>query len=226
QTTQPPVIVQTPPPPVEEEPKKEIPDLRRGEFGIRYMPTFSSLSLRTYNGDVVDGELTMSQGYGVMFGLNFDRHVGIQAEVNYSQITQKYKDRGLERQVDISYINIPVMLSLNTDKRLPVNLNVVAGPQFGVNVGSSVKTTGTASTDTLKATVAVKPGDVGFAYGAGLEFALNKIHTVRLDLGFRGFYGLVDMNATNTSNNPDTYNILVKASRKTYAGYIGLTFCF
>ncbi|MGZ4044063.1 MAG: hypothetical protein ACXVO9_12735, partial [Bacteroidia bacterium] len=44
QTTQPPVIVQTPPPPVEEEPKKEIPDLRRGEFGIRYMPTFSSLS--------------------------------------------------------------------------------------------------------------------------------------------------------------------------------------
>ncbi|MBA3664162.1 MAG: PorT family protein [Bacteroidetes bacterium] len=209
-----------------EEPKKDIPDLRRGEFGIRYMPTFSSLALRTYNGDVVDGQLTMSQGYGVMMAFNFDRHIGVQGEINYYQTSQKYKDRGLERQVDVSYINIPLMLSVNTDKRLPVNLNFVAGPQFGINVGSSIKTIGGANADTLKATVAVKQGDVGFAYGTGLEIALNRAHTCRIDLGFRGFYGFVDMSATNTSNNPDTYNILVKASRKTYAGYLGLTICF
>lgn len=223
---QPVVITPTPEATPTEEPKKERPDLKRGEFGFRYMPTFSSLALRTYNGEVVQGQLTMSHGYGVMMGLNFSKNVGLQAEINYNEISQKYKDRGLERQVNVSYLNIPVMLSLNTDKTMPVNLNFVAGPQFGLNVGSSVKTSGNASADTLKATVGVKQGDVGFAYGAGLEFALNRAHTLRLDAGFRGFYGFVDMSASNTSNNPDTYNILVKASRKTYAGYLGLTFCF
>jgi hypothetical protein len=219
-------VVVAPPPPVQEEPEDKRPDLRRGEFGIRYLPTFSSLALRTYNGDVVDGELSMSHGYGVMLGFNFSKHVGIQGEVNYNEISQKYKDRGLERQVSVSYLNIPVMLSLNTDKSAPVNWNFVAGPQFGLNVGSSIKTTGNATGDTLRATVGVKEGDVGFAYGTGFEFALNRAHTLRLDLGFRGFYGFVDMSASNTSSNPDTYNILVKASRKTYSGYLGLTWCF
>jgi hypothetical protein len=121
-------------------------------------------------------------------------------------------------------VNIPVMLSFNTDKTLPVNLNFVVGPQFGINVGSSIQSSGNANADTLRAVVAVKQGDVGAAYGAGLEFALNKAHTLRLDLGFRGFYGFVDMRADQTS--PDSYNILVRASRKTYAGYLGLTFCF
>lgn len=218
-----PVVV---PQTVDEQPENKRPDLRKGEFGVRWLPTFSSLALRTYNGDVVDGQLTMSQGYGVMFAHNFSKNVGIQAEVNYNDISQKYKDRGLERQVSVSYLNIPVMLSINTDKTAPVNWNFVAGPQFGLNVGSSVKTTGNTSGDTLRATVGVKQGDVGFAYGTGLEFALNRDHTLRLDLGFRGFYGFVDMSASNTSNNPDTYNILVKASRKTYSGYLGLTWCF
>lgn len=213
------------PAPVEET-KDETPELRRGEFGFRYMPTFSSLALRSYNGEVIEGSLSLSHGYGIMTAFNFDRHVGIQAEVNYNEISQKFKDRGLERQVSVSYLNIPVMLSINTDKRLPLNLNFVAGPQFGLNVGSSVKTNGNASGDTLKATIGVKQGDVGFAYGTGLEIALNKAHTFRLDLGFRGFYGFVDMSSSQSSSNPDTYNILVKASRKTYAGYLGLTFCF
>lgn len=221
-----PVVITPAPEPAQEEPKDERPDLKHGEFGIRYMPTFSSLALRTYNGEVIQGQLTMSHGYGIMMGLNFSKNVGLQAEINYNEISQKYKDRGLERQVSVSYLNIPVMLSLNTDKTAPVNLNFVAGPQFGLNVGSSVKTSGSASADTLKATVGVKQGDVGFAYGAGLEFALNKAHTLRLDAGFRGFYGFVDMSASNTSQNPDTYNILVKAARKTYGGYLGLTFCF
>ncbi|MCW3078173.1 MAG: hypothetical protein JWO32_2782 [Bacteroidetes bacterium] len=210
-----------------ETPKDNTPDLRRGEFGVRYMPTFSSLSVRNSSGDVIEGEMSMSQGYGIMMGFNFDRHIGIQAEINYNQTSQKYKDKGLDRQVDISYLNIPVMLSINTDKRLPVNLNFVVGPQFGFNVGSAIKSGGTAAgTETVHAVVAVKQGDVGAAYGAGLEFALNKAHTLRLDLGFRGYYGFVDISGSNPSNSPDTYNVIVKASRRTYAGYLGLTFCF
>jgi hypothetical protein len=211
---------------VKEEPKRAEPLLRRLELGIRYLPTFSSLALRTYGGETVEGELVMSHGFGVMLGVNLSRHVGLQGEVNYYEVSQKYKDQSLERQVNVSFLNIPVLLSLNTDKSQMLNFKIEAGPQFGLNVGSSVETRGNRNADTLRAVVGVKEGDVGAAYGAGLDIMLNAQRTVRLDLGFRGFYGLVDMNADQSSNNPDTYNVLIKASRKTYSGYAGLTFLF
>ena len=189
------------------------------------MPTFSSLTVRTYEGDVVQGETTMSNGYGGIIGFN-GKHIGLQGEVNYLKISQKYKDRNLDRVVDISYLNIPVLLSLNTDKSKMINWNVVAGPQFGINAGAKTSSSGGESTDTLKAVVAIKKGDIGLAYGTGLEFMLNAKRSVRLDLGFRGFYGLVDMRDTSTDNDPNTYNVIVKASRKTYGGYIGFAFLF
>src|SRR5205814_1536614 len=101
---------------VKEEKKPERPALRMGEFGVRYMPTFTSMNFRNYNNEVVQGDVSLSHGVGVMLGLNFSKNVGLQAEVNYLDITQKYKDRNLERQVNVSYLNIPVLLSLNTDK--------------------------------------------------------------------------------------------------------------
>ncbi len=215
------VPVQTPP---KEEAKKERPPLRRGEFGLRFMPTFTSLALKTNNGQVVEGQATLSYGYGIMLGVNLSKNVGLQAEVNYNSISQKYKDQNLDREIRINYINIPVLLSINTDKTRCVNFNVVAGPQFGLNVGSSMTTNGNNNTDTLQAVLAVKQGDVGLAYGAGFEFALNRLHTIRFDLGFRGVYGLVNIDDNTNSNN--TYNVLVRASRKSYAGYAGFTFLF
>lgn len=208
--------------------KEKNEELRTLELGFRVMPTFSSLSFNTYRGEVVQGEVTLSQGYGVMLGINLSKSFGIQAEADYNEISQKYKDRNLERKVKINYFNIPVMFSFNSDKTQPVNFNFVAGPQFGLNAGSSIKTTGSVNgeVDTLHAVIAVKEGDAGIAYGAGFEFGLNKSRSLRLDLGFRGFYGLVDMTSKNINNDPDTYNIIVTASRKTYAGYGGITLLF
>jgi hypothetical protein len=153
------------------------------------------------------------------------KHIGLQLECNYNTISQTYKDQNLERQVHINYIDVPLLLSLSTDKSKCVNFNVVVGPQFGINAGSSITSNGTsASSDTVHALLAVKQGDVGVAYGAGLDFCLNKARTIRLDIGFRGVYGLVNIDSENIA--PDTYNVLVKASRKSYAGYAGLTFLF
>jgi len=199
-------------------------DLRHVEFGVRYMPTFSSMDINTSNGDVIQGSFTLSHGFGIMTAINFNKHVGLQAEINYYQANQKYADGSLNHDLRINYFNIPVLLSLNTDKTAPVNLNLVAGPQFGINAGSKFETTGSSGTDTTTAVVALRKGDVGLAYGAGLEIALNSDHTFRLDFGFRGFYGLVDMDATD--NGQGTYNVIVHASRKTYAGYAGLTWMF
>lgn len=198
----------------------ELPALRRGEFGIRYLPTFSSLQMRTYNGDVVIGKYRMSQGFGIMGAFNLNKHFGIQGEINYYQVSHSYDDKSLNREINLSYLNIPLLFSLNSNKTRRVNFNLVVGPQFGFIVKSTMKTTGT-EIDTVNATLAVRRGDVGLAYGAGLEIALDKKHIFRLDLGFRGFVGFVNVNANNPE--PGTYNVIVNSSRKTYGAYIGFT---
>lgn len=201
---------------------ESYPDLKIVEIGFHYMPTFYSFDFNKENGDVIKGSVTLSHGFGGMLAINFSPHIGVQGEIDYYKATQKYKDQSANYSVDIKYLDIPLMLSLNTNKMARVNLNAVVGPQFGINVGSDVRSSG--STTTATATVAAKKGDMGAAYGAGLEFALNESHNVRLDLGYRGFYGFVKMNANKTGN--DTYNVLVSANRKTNAAYIRLTFLF
>lgn len=200
------------------------PELHKNEFGIRYLPTFTDLSLRNYNGEVVKGTVTANNGFGVMFAHNISSVVGLQIEINYDKISQKYKDRGLDQKVTIDYFNIPLLLSLCTPKTNPVFFGIVVGPQFGINAGSKLNGNNQSETDTLHAVVAVKQGDVGLAYGAGFGIALNEKQTVRVDFGFRGMYGLVDINGTPTADN--TYNVLVKGSRKVYGGYAGITFLF
>ncbi len=199
-------------------------DLRRFEFGFRYMPTFSSIKVRSYNGDAINTKVTVSQGFGILLGFNLTPNVGFQGEIDYYKVKQKFVDHNLDRIVDIKYINIPVLLSLNTGKGKPINLNFVMGPQFGFNAGTNFSSSGSDSADSLKAVFAVKKGDIGFAYGAGLEFALNAAHTARFDIGYRGFYGFVDTDGKQSGS--DTYNVILKANRKTNAAYLGFTVLF
>jgi hypothetical protein len=198
------------------------PDLRMFEMGFHYMPTFYSLNFRTSNGEIVKGSVTMSQGFGGMMAFNISQHIGFQGEVDYYKASQRFKDVDINQDVEIKYLNIPMLLSLNTNKTARVNLNAVLGPQFGINIGSNIHSSG--SNGTTTATLATKKGDVGAAFGAGLEFALNEAHSVRLDLGYRGFYGFVKMDANKTST--DSYNVIIDANRKTNAAYVRLTILF
>lgn len=199
-------------------------ELYKGELGLRYLPSFNSLSVNGYNGDVITGKVSMSHGIGVMMAHNFSKFAGLQLEVNYDKISQKYQDRGLDRRVDLKYLNIPLLLTLNTDKTMPVFFGIMAGPQVGLNVGSEITGTTNNNGDTLHAALAVKQGDVGVAYGAGFGIALSREINIRLDLGFRGIYGFVDMRGKETG--PNTYNVIVKGSRKSYGGYVGITLLF
>ncbi|MFL5764131.1 MAG: porin family protein [Bacteroidia bacterium] len=212
-------IVETPPQ------KDPDPPFHSGEFGVRFMPSFSRFDIHDSKGNTVQADVVMSYGGGALLAIN-SKHVGLQLEAIYNQISQKYKDNSLERKVDISYINVPLLLTLNTDKSKAVNVNVAVGPQVGLNVGSRISNTGNNQTDTLHAVLAVKKGDLGLAYGAGIEFALNPPRTVRLDLGFRGVYGLIDISDKSATKATDSYLILDRTHIETYSGYIGLSFLF
>jgi len=165
------------------------PVFKSGEFGIRYMPAYSSMEFRSSGGTKHKGKFVIGHGVGAFLAIN-SRHVGLQLEVIYNSLWQKYKDdTNHDREIQLKYITIPLLLTLNTDKSKPVNLHVAVGPQLGINVGSKVETSGTNGngngTDTLQAVLAVKKSDFGIAYGAGIEFALNPARSIRLGLGFQ-----------------------------------------
>ncbi len=199
---------------------------QKAELGVRIMPTFTSMSFKTMEGGTVSGQGTVGYGIGGFIGFNFTEHVGIQGEVIYTTLTQKYNEQNRQRTINLKYVNIPLLLSLNTGKSKPVNFNVVAGPQIGLSVGSSIKTTTDDGTDDTHAILSIKKSDLGVAYGAGIDFGLNTSQTLRLGLGFRGVFGLVDISDNSETTATDTYYVLDRTHLKTYSGYAGLSFLF
>jgi len=197
-----------------------------GEVGLRFMPTFSAFDAKTSDGGTIQGELTLGYGGGLLLGYHFSEYVGVQGEIIYTSLTQKYKETDAERRVDLKYVNIPLFLSLNTGKTKMVNFNVVGGPQIGLSVGSKLTTKGDDGTSSSKAVLAVKKGDLGLAYGAGVDFGLNALRTLRLGLGFRGVFGLLDISDNNKSSTSDSYLILDRTKISTYSGYLGVSYLF
>jgi hypothetical protein len=198
----------------------------RIEFGVRFMPTISAFQMQTSEGGSVKGQAILGFGAGALLGYNFNRHIELQLEVIYSSISRKYTENEVERKINMRYVNIPLLFSLNTNKFGAVNLNIVVGPQVGIRVGSTVYTSGGDGTSVTHASLEVKKSDLGFAYGLGLDFGLNKAHTFRLGIGFRGVTGLIDISNNSVSETTDSYYIIGRTNMQTYAGYTGISFLF
>jgi len=201
-----------------------LQDYHKGLIGFRFMPTVSSMEVQSSDG-VYQADFTLGYGIGGLIGVNFNKHVGAQLEVQYNKLSQKYVDRDLDKRIDVDYVNIPLLLSLNTNRMGPVNLNFVVGPQLGINVGSHISATGTNAEGTeFTAVLGLKQTDFGIAYGFGLDFGLGERKATRLDLGFRGLQGIVDISDNSRTLETNEYYILQKSFLKTYAIYAGLTF--
>ncbi|MBK8829991.1 MAG: PorT family protein [Saprospiraceae bacterium] len=203
----------------------QILNAQKGEFGVRFMPTISSLDVQSSSGGQISGDATVGFGAGIFLGFNFSDNFGLQGEAIYSTLNQKYTEDDVEKEIKLEYINIPLLLSFNTGKLKPVNFNVVAGPQIGISVGSELFTSDGGDPDN-EAVLSVKKGDLGFAYGAGFDFGLNAARTFRLGLGFRGVYGLIDISDNSNNNSTNSYYVLDKAHIKTYSAYLGVSFLF
>jgi opacity protein-like surface antigen len=199
-----------------------------GYIGARGLATLSSWRVQNLDKSTVSTDFVVGFGGGGIAGVNFSKHVGLQLEVLYSELAQKYKDNsGVSRNLKLNYLNIPLLLMLNTDVSRVVNLNVCAGPQVGINTGSSFKTESANSSDmvdTVHAVLAVKAGDIGIAYGIGLDFMLSP--SLKLSLGYRGVQGLVDVSDNSKNATTNDYYILDRAHVNTYSGYAGLAVCF
>jgi Outer membrane protein beta-barrel domain len=188
--------------------------------GVRFMPTFSTFQIFTPTTGRLNSDLSTGYGLGGFIGYYFTEQLGVQGEIIYSAIAQKYKEVDVERQIDLKYVNIPLLFSLNTGKSQKINFNLVAGPQIGISAGSKL------SAGNNNAILSVKKGDIGFAYGAGLDFGIDALHLFRLGLGFRGVVGLLDISDHNTTLTTDNYYVLDRSTIKSYSGYLGLSILF
>ena len=196
------------------------------EFGIKIMPSFASFTMKTFNGQSMEGDATHGYGYGISVGKNFSKNIGSEIDFIYNSFSKTYQDNNLKRTVTINYVNIPLLFCLSTDKSLPVNFNIVCGPQVGFNAGSKTKLSVGSANDSLLGVLSMKQIDIDIAYGAGLDFSFSKSKYIHAGIGFRGAYGLT--NIGNADNKPDanTYYLLDRTNIKTYSGYVSLTFGF
>ncbi len=193
-------------------------------LGARFMPTFTKFDVKTVDNGVAKTSFVVGYGIGGILGVNLSKNVGLQAEVMYSALSQKFTDNNEEKTIDLSYIHIPLLLVLNTDVSKPVNFNVAFGPQIGINTGSSLKSDGGSGVDTVQAVIAVKAGDFGLAYGAGFDFMVSPSLTI--DLGFRGVYGVIDISDDSKTQTTNQYYILDRSHVQTYAAYAGIKILF
>jgi opacity protein-like surface antigen len=204
-------------------------DEQSAYIGLRFYPTVSSLEVQgdsSASGEavVIKTEATLGYGFGGVIGYNFNKHIATQAEVIYSSLSQNYVDpnRPGENRIDLSYLHIPLLLVLNTNSTSPVNLNLAVGPQIGILVGSKFESGTPGDTVSATAVLNAKTGDLGVAYGAGIDFNLGPV--VTLGVGYRGVIGLLDISDDSATKTTDQYYILDKSKVKTYAGYIGIRF--
>ena len=163
------------------------------EFGLRFMPTYSNFEMQTLADGTVKGESIMGYTFGAFVGYSFNRFMGFQAEVDYSSLSRKYSNAGIEQRVNLRYIDIPLLASFNTGKLRVINLNIVAGPQLGIGVGNTVYTSGGDGTINAQPILSVRKSNIGVAYGAGLDFGLNHKRTFRIAVGYRRVAGLMNI---------------------------------
>lgn len=194
-------------------------------IGARVMPVIANMQLQSESGYAIKGRADAGVGAAGFVGYQFSPLFGIQAEIQVSSFGLKYEEQGVTRKVNLQYVQIPVLLALNTGRNRLVNLNIVAGPQVGVNTGSSLRISG-ADSNTPVAILGVRKGDLGLAYGGGLDVGVNRDRTVRLGVGYRGAMGILNIGKSNASLAPDTFLIANKTRVRTHAIYLEAAFAF
>ena len=75
-------------------------DAQKAELGFRLMPTFSSFQMQTSTGGTVKGKVMFGFGAGALLGFNFTDNVGIQGEVIYNSLSQKYTSKYIKGRLN------------------------------------------------------------------------------------------------------------------------------
>jgi hypothetical protein len=164
-----------------------------------------------YGQSEMDYEVPSSYGFNVTAGYGFTDKLGLQLEVGYGLLGQKYSDtrdyQPVTRDIDLTYIQIPVLFKYNTTGEL-ARFYLLAGPQlaFLTSANQDYLMNGEPAppfyNEEYGDTIDVSKSDIkdrlsSFDLMARLDFGLEVMiaKNFMLDLGLTMRYGLMDLNA-------------------------------
>jgi hypothetical protein len=195
------------------------------EVGFQLMPTYVTFSMNNWDGTSVQGDAIIGLSRSIVTAVALNPTLSIGAEMIYTTFNRQFNQNGALKRLNVNYVSIPILATVNTSKMSRVNVNLVIGPQFGINAGSAVESADGKEPDSLQNIWRGKQGEMGVAYGVGLEFALNSRRSLRLTTGFRGISGFLDV-VDNSTTWAVYYSRTNRVNVHLYSVYTGLTWLF
>ena len=138
------------------------------DLGVKAGVNFSSIN---YD-NVASSSITGFQA-GVFAGIKFSDKLGVQADVLYSKQGAELTVSNVLQQIDLSYVNVPIVLKYYVFQ----GLNIQVGPQFGFVINDNIK-------EILAGQVDAKSADVSGVVGLGYDLPLGLRVDARYNFGF------------------------------------------
>jgi hypothetical protein len=157
------------------------------DLGVKAGVNFSSIN---YD-NVASSSITGFQA-GVFAGIKFSDKLGVQADVLYSKQGAELTVSNVLQQIDLSYVNVPIVLKYYVFQ----GLNIQVGPQFGFVINDNIK-------EILAGQVDAKSADVSGVVGLGYDLPLG----LRVDARYNfGFSDVLDGIVPGQTNKGDSSN--------------------
>lgn len=146
------------------------------KFGIKAGPQMTNL----VGDDDFDGDSKFGFNVGAYANIRFANQFAFQPELVYSMQGSKEEVMGTDVKMNLSYLNVPLMVKWYAYE----GLNFEFGPQIGFNVASKVKVDDESyDFDEAYPGSEVETVDFGLNIGAGYELPMGLNFGVRYGLG-------------------------------------------
>jgi hypothetical protein len=184
-------------------------------------------------------QITVGYSVGASAAFRSGDFWGFMAELNYSKAGQNYKDgfttticpdhSNFQRKFTLHYFQMPLMAKFTATHRGDVKWYVLAGPQIGILLGAkeTVTLSGNATTPGLltPARQKVKTLDLDLVLGTGADIFLSD--NLYINVGFKTYFGLVDINSKNVKQYIEENDATYQSSRNFNAGaHVGVHYIF
>jgi len=197
------------------------------KIGLRFSPIISNGQIVDANGNTVADDVTAKVGisYGLMANYGFTENYGIHSGVHI--VTKGFNRAGgvivdsaiqnIEENVSITTVEIPLGLKLRTGEiSNGLHINGLFGLALEITASNRNRWTGvnpftyeTGASGTFQNRF-VTPINLGFIFGAGGEYEINKVGIINFGLVYHR--GITNMNrqniyAENTRGFTETYRV-------------------
>ncbi len=172
------------------------PLLAQTGFGVK-----AGLNSYALTSNVDDKSFISAPHFGVFGQIQIAEGFSVQPELLYSKQGNGYETNGVKESINLDYMNIPVMLQLNTKK----GFTFEAGPELGFLMNAKYKEAGTVKMDIKQ-----------LFKSTNLSLGLGLLYRTKIGLGFGFRYNIGLPNISAEAN----------VVSKSTGGQLGLSYKF